>query len=344
MDDKETYAKIADLVARYAADRSDREAFSELCRLADESQENRDGIRRSLELWYAAGADKADTRFNPADAYARFTARKAAFVAPKASCVAPKHVAKTRRLWFRAAVAVAAVVALAFIPWASYRYGVSRVEGSFADISISTTNGAPTQTTLPDGTKVWLDASSKLTYSQGFGVTDRNVRIEGNALFDVTHNAELPFTIADGEVSLRVLGTRFTYRDYADEPSITVDLMQGSVELQSRLTGQLMRLSPDERMTIDKRSGRMSKSRTDAATSAAWASDELVFDEVPLSQIARTLSRRYGVSIHVSPALASKRLYGRFKASEGGVEHVLGTMSATGAFRYKQSAGRYIIY
>lgn len=344
MDDKETQAKIADLVARYAADRSDREAFSELCRLADASRENREGIRRSLELWYSAGVDEADPRFDPAEAYARFAARKAAYVAQQTAEAVQPPVARVRRLWLRAAVAVAAVFALAFIPWASYRYGVSRVEGSFADISISTANGAPTQTTLPDGTKVWLDASSKLTYSQGFGVTDRNVRIEGNALFDVTHNAELPFTIADGEVSLRVLGTRFTYRDYADEPSITVDLMQGSVELQSRLTGQRMRLSPDERMTIDKQSGRMSKSRTDAATSAAWASDELVFDEVPLSQIARTLSRRYGVSIRVSPSLASKRLYGRFKAGEGGIDHVLGTMSATGAFRYKQAAGRYIIY
>ena len=97
-------------------------------------------------------------------------------------------------------------------------------------------------------------------------------------------------------------------------------------------------------MTIDRLSGRMTMSTADTAAATAWKADELVFDEMPLADIARILSRRYGVKIEVSGSIARKRIYGRFKGSEQGVEHVLQTMAATGAFRFRYAAGGYLLY
>ena len=77
---------------------------------------------------------------------------------------------------------------------------------------------------LPDGTAVWLNAGSQLSYSQGFGITDRNVRINGEGYFEVGKGSDMPMSVCSSNMCVRDIGTKFNFRDYPEEPTAEVTL------------------------------------------------------------------------------------------------------------------------
>lgn len=113
--------------------------------------------------------------------------------------------------------------------------------------------GARTKMHLPDGTAVWLNAGSKLSYSQGFGIDNRDVRLEGESYFEVSRNENLPFCVKTKEVKVRVLGTKFNFRNYQDDNEAVVNLLEGKVSLMNGLRKMSEQyLAPGECMTLDK--------------------------------------------------------------------------------------------
>lgn len=137
----------------------------------------------------------------------------------------------------------------------------------------------------------------------------------------------------------------FTYREYPNDKSLTVELMRGHVDLMSRKTGRHMDMRPDERAMVDTRNGQMTKQNIDASHSDAWTCGELSFDEIPMEQIAQTLERTYDVKIKVADGLKSKRFYMSFSTSGMNVEEVLSTMAETHRMSYRRiSQNNYYIY
>src|SRR5687767_10483603 len=96
---------------------------------------------------------------------------------------------------------------------------------------ISTRYGSRTDIVLPDGTKVWLNAGSKLTYDKSFGEVIRNVKLTGEAYFDVVHNSDKPFVIHTTAMDIKVLGTEFNVKSYPDERTAEASLIRGSIEV-----------------------------------------------------------------------------------------------------------------
>lgn len=336
MNTAEKHNETDRLIERYMADRTDRAAVEGLKSLAMSSDDERVYIRERLEVWFSSGVAGDAGEFDADEAFARFSGR----------CEAGESAATRRRARFRrlGLVAAAAVLLLMLLPFGGYWVGQQRMAGGFADIRVETADGAPVQMSLPDGTKVWLNAGSSMEYSQGFGVDNRNVRLRGEACFDVKRNEKLPFTISTKDIDLRVLGTKFTFSDYPGDDNITVDLIRGKVSLTANGTGSTMTLVADERMVYDRRTGSMTKTRISASGSDGWVRGELFFDELPLEDIARVLSRRYGVDIEVAPALRRKPFYGTFNAQRSSVTDVLDIMSSTHQMRYEYHEGKYLIY
>ena len=205
--------------------------------------------------------------------------------------------------------------------------------------------GAHTKLYLPDGTLVWLNAGSKIIYSQGFGVDDRRLRLEGEGYFEVMKNEEVPFEINTKELNLRVLGTKFNFRNYPDDEEVTVNLMEGKVALRNGIREMPeLYLTPDEKMVLNKVTGQMVKRSTRAAKANVWINDELFFDEELLEDIAKKLMRSYNVKVEVADSLRNKRFYGSFGISANTIDKILDVMASTQQMNYKYENGVYILY
>ncbi|HZK64965.1 MAG TPA: FecR family protein [Puia sp.] len=96
---------------------------------------------------------------------------------------------------------------------------------------VVTRNGSKTNLLLPDGTTVWLNAGSRLTYDSLYGNEPREVTLSGEGFFDVVKNPQKPFIIHTGKINIRVLGTIFNVKSYPEEKTIETSLIQGSIEV-----------------------------------------------------------------------------------------------------------------
>lgn len=235
----EEHTDIDLLITRYLSGKLDKESFAELKRWSLESESNRKYVRNKLEVWFSSGAADTAVRFDKDKAFSLFRQRVAG---------AEKKQKQILRFSWKTFMRVAAIVLILMIPFVTYWQGKQAVKQNFADMVVEAPMGAHTKLYLPDGTLVWLNAGSKIIYSQGFGVDDRRLRLEGEGYFEVMKNEEVPFEINTKELNLRVLGTKFNFRNYPDDEEVTVNLMEGKVALRNGIREMPeLYLTPDEK-------------------------------------------------------------------------------------------------
>ena len=177
--------------------------------------------------------------------------------------------------------------------------------------------GKRTFITLSDGTKIWLNADSHLEYKRSFkDLPTREVYLEGEAFFDVAEDKSKPFIVHTSDVSIKVLGTAFNVRSFAQDPIIETTLVRGRIAINSKATpNEQLALLPLEQAVFKKESQELILRRhieTDNYTS--WKQGELVFNEKPLPDIIKDLERWYNVKIHMDNLSEQKCSFsGRFK-------------------------------
>lgn len=239
---------IDELISRYLSDQTDKEALTELKQLAEESKSARKYICEQIDIYFTAGALSDEHLFDKKQAFERFQKR----ITKKGN--------HTYIIPWKWAVRVAAVILILLLPFFTYQQGKETVKQNFADIVVEAPIGARTKLYLPDGTLVWLNASSKITYSQGFGVDNRCLTLEGEGYFEVARNKEIPFKINTNEVNLKVLGTKFNFKNYPDDEEIIINLFEGKVALHNEIRSMAeLYMEPNEKMTMNKRTGEMIK-------------------------------------------------------------------------------------
>jgi ferric-dicitrate binding protein FerR (iron transport regulator) len=202
-------------------------------------------------------------------------------------------------------------------------------------------------TTLPDGSRVWVNRNSTLTYAADFNQETRLVKLQGEAFFEVTKNPNRPFTVLAGDTRTRVLGTSFNVRAYATEDSVEVAVVTGRVAFspdRHKVSVQdSVLLTPGLRGVIRRNAPAVAEQRriTDP-NFRAWQQDELVFDNQPLGQVAATLSRYYGTPVALSrPELANCRFTGTFHQAE--LPQVLRVVSLSANLSVTQSTDGYTL-
>ncbi|WP_343702321.1 FecR domain-containing protein [Chitinophaga sp.] len=195
--------------------------------------------------------------------------------------------------------------------------------------AITTPYGATRQATLPDGTEVWLNAGSSLTYGPGFGESQREVTLTGEAFFDVEKNAEKPFVIHTGKMNIRVLGTAFNVKAYPDDQTHEASLIRGAIEVSplSRPEKKVV-LKPNEKIVLPnlplktspgmlpeesfkalQRDGyalaAVSVNPADQSVAeTAWVSNRLAFMNERFEDIALRLERKFEMKIVFTDSLA----------------------------------------
>lgn len=288
------------------------------------------------EIWFSSVSEEQLAKYDKDAAFAAFKKRVAESSKPKAQT---HH----RLRWLRYAAAVAAVVAVGYF---SFKGGQSNVASAFGDIVIEAPQGSRTQMTLPDGTKVCLNAGSRISYSQGFGFSVRLVSLKGEGYFEVTHNEQLPFSVESENVRVKVLGTKFNFRDYPSDAEATVSLAEGSVAMSStKHPAEDRLLKPGQRAMVDKRTGKIYVENYDVAKSSQWTNGRLIFDGQPLMEIVKTLERSYNVKITISDnRLLTLRFYGDFLRQEQTLREVLDALAATDKIRYDQHGKNITLY
>lgn len=148
---------------------------------------------------------------------------------------------------------------------------------------------------LSDGTRVWLNADSKITYPVIFTGDTREVHLEGEAFFDVKRNEQAPFTVNTDQLNVRVLGTKFNVNTFADNGFASTALVEGSVEVSGKM-GTLQRLIPGQVAMIDS-IGKIQVVDMELKPYTAWIDDMFCFRNAPLSEILKQVERYYNVKV-----------------------------------------------
>lgn len=182
--------------------------------------------------------------------------------------------------------------------------------------------GSKSLITLPDGSKVWVNAGSKITYPADFGVTERNVYFTGEAYFDVALMEETPFFVNTDLVKIKVFGTAFNVKAYKDDDLVETTLDHGAISIiRNDAPDKVINVAPKQKISIRRETPQLSVSPTPATAAkvtpipvkglevlemknteviTAWKDNRLVFEQEPLGSLAKQLERRYNVQIRFS--------------------------------------------
>ena len=224
---------------------------------------------------------------------------------------APKHRRLLRwpKRYGRTVAAALVGFFLAFI----YLYMGSNPRDAADDMRLTTVTvpaGGKTKIILPDETVVWLNAASTLTYNSGFNGKLREVHLDGEGFFDVKRDESRPFFVRTDQLMVDVLGTTFNVKAYQDDENVDVTLVTGKVNVTA--TGQKkMVLAPNEQLVYRKSANQWKKRVTVAERSGAWTSGKLYFENETLTDIMKTLGRKFAVAINVrSDMMAAERFSG----------------------------------
>lgn len=280
------------------------------------------------ELWVSSAVADDTQQYDVDQAFERFRKRTGLDQSGKQSY-------KWYRTW---SVAAVAIVLLGLITVTAYWQGSRQIQSNFSDIVVEAPLGSKTKLTLPDGSTVWLNAGSKMIYSQGFGVSDRRLAFQGEGYFEVEKNDEMPFLVQTHDVNVTVVGTKFNFRNYPEDEEAVVELLEGKVALENQLKEDAVRyLSPNEKMVLHKATGEMDITSAKVKEATLWTENILLFDEDLLPDIVRELERSYHVQIEIeNEDLKQTRFYGQFNQLEQNIYDVLDMLSETGKLKYHE--------
>ncbi|MCI1779885.1 MAG: FecR family protein [Bacteroidales bacterium] len=231
--------------------------------------------------------------------------------------------------WFRYAAVIIIMIAIGF----TVTYKVRRHMLSVETITACTGEAGVKQIILPDGTKVWLNHSSELTYPLKFDGGKRLITLKGEAYFEVTPDKHKPFIVRGNAMSVEVLGTIFNFKSKQSEDISEVSLIRGTVKAYGNRHEGLIVLSPDQKVSLDKRSGRMTVHQVNASLDALWHDNLIPFNNSNIEEIAKTLERLYNVRISISSKVNKKATYSGIIRHGSSIDSVLTQMSYSIPFR-----------
>jgi ferric-dicitrate binding protein FerR (iron transport regulator) len=241
-------------------------------------------------------------------------------------------------------ITVSAVLLLLLLGGAFFWYGSAGKRDADMDkkgfSEVTTRLGSKTKLLLPDSTVVWLNAGSKLTYGEQFGVNNRNTTLVGEAFFDV-RKSSIPFIIHAHSVQIKVMGTAFNVKSYANEKTTETSLIRGRVEITlDKRPGEKFILKPNEKLVVanemeDQKpealaqipeplqqrkepmvvlSGLTRSKDDNTIIETSWVENKLIFQDESFADIIRKLERWYDVHIDIrNEKLAQVRMTGTFE-------------------------------
>lgn len=163
--------------------------------------------------------------------------------------------------------------------------------------TVSTPRGGQYRIILPDGTKVWLNASSSIHFPTYFSAGERKVEISGEVYFEVTKNAKMPFRVISGTQELEVLGTQFNVDAYGDEQNIKTTLAQGSVKINriNSAVSSILKPGDQSQLSTEGNNRPIKIVPADLEEVLAWKNEAFAFNNTPFNEVMQQIERWYDV-------------------------------------------------
>lgn len=264
----------------------------------------------------------------------------------------PKKSLLTRRIIRMSSIAAAAIIAIVLLYKVNFR---KDKPASVAANIVATKPGSKSKISLPDGSQVWLNADSKITYYEDYGISVRAVELTGEAYFDVVKDKNRPFIIHTKSIEVKVLGTAFNVRSYPNEKTSVTSLIRGSVEITvNDNPGKKIILRPNEKLVVQNDQRRAADTQQDASVKDGpllllsqlhfvngdsssvetyWTKNKLAFEGETLENVAKKIERWYDVKVIItSDSLKSEIYTGIFE--DDSLPEVMRALQLTGNFRY----------
>ena len=280
-----------------------------------------------------------------------------------------QNVSKKRRHLF---VAVTCILLLLVLSVGVYNYKGTNIStaNKIAKSEVTTKKGSRTKVQLPDGTTVWLNSSSKLTYdNQNFGDIIREVSLSGEAYFDVVKNKAKPFIIHTAKMDIKVLGTVFNVKCYPGDKTTETSLIHGSVEVTLKDRQEKIMMKPNEKLVLvneekmPPEKTAVTANKKNAATTykpiielrhltlyptnneiveTGWVKNKLVFTNESLEDVASKMQRWFNVIIVIkNEKLKKELLTGIFEKET--IQQALKALQYTTRFNYQTKKDTIII-
>lgn len=212
---------------------------------------------------------------------------------------AVKAIAFWDKNWVKQFQKIAAITILPIVLFtSSYFIFFQNYNSNYSEVIVP--KGQKSEIVLPDGTHIWLNSATSLRYPVKFGKVSRQVFLDGEAYFEVAENAYKPFFVNTSSLSVKVLGTKFNVKAYADEKEIETALLSGKVNLlfgESTKNTKTVVMSPGELITYSKEKNRISKSGFETDEVVAWKNNRLVFRNDTFNNLVKKIERWYNVQI-----------------------------------------------
>jgi ferric-dicitrate binding protein FerR (iron transport regulator) len=196
--------------------------------------------------------------------------------------------------------------------------------------------GQTSELQLPDGTWVWMNSGSVLTYSTDFSPANRNVTLDGEAFFSVTKDADHPFNVKTSLVNIKVLGTSFNVEAYNDNrQEVNTTLVSGKVEIDDLNNKKIGELIPGQIARYNKQNGTVNIDMTDTSFYTSWKNGFIMFNNTPLEEISQKMERWYNVKIVFgNQQIKSLRYSGTILRGKP-IDQILEIMKLTADIQYK---------
>lgn len=199
--------------------------------------------------------------------------------------------------------------------------------------TLSTPRGGQYKLTLPDGTKVWLNAASSLHYPVAFSGQTRTVALTGEGYFEIAQDAQKPFIVQADKIKIEVLGTSFDVNSYKDEDEIKATLEEGSIKMTEGEKSIL--LKPGEKVSFDEKNGNMNVEKANVAADIAWKNGLFSFDNTNIKEIMARVSRWYDVKVVYATTELSHKCYSGVLPRYSEVSALLNMLEMTGTVHFK---------
>ncbi len=345
--------RFLSLLARKMAGEATREELDELDYLLKERED-----WKEMADWVTSPTDLALTEVERTDAEALFAVHA---VNMELSGRFNKEVTATkpRYIRFRKAIAIAAsllLIATAYI--ANNRWQATNRNNDFSEIV--TKKGNKSNIRLQDGTRVMMNSDTRISYGSDFGGSAREVKLSGEAFFDVTHNASKPFVIHTGNINIKVLGTAFNVKSYPQDSLVETSLIRGKIEITfNDRPNEKIILKPGEKLlvkttydlTTDQNSYKaephiqlntINLLEDSLVAETAWIKNKIIFDNDNLEHIAKMLERKFDVVVEIADESIKNDTYTGIYQDED-LSTILQHMSQSKPFKFKIKGNKVII-
>jgi len=208
--------------------------------------------------------------------------------------------------------------------------------------TITTPPGVKSRAQLPDGTIVWLNSGTNLSYPSSFFDHKRNVKLSGEAFFDVAKDEKHPFLVDLGKINIEVVGTKFNAINYEREGRTEVVLASGKVKLFEKIENEnrlVSEMKPGQQAIFHHSENTISLNAVETGKYTSWIDGKLIFRDDPMDEVVRKLNRWFNVQIEIAdPGIGSYIYTATFRNET--VEQILNLIKRTSPVEYTIIPGK----